>query len=388
MRIIDLFAGCGGMSLGFEMAGFQASLASEIDHWASDTYKKNHKKTPVIVEDIRKVKDLDSIKREYGLSHVDGVIGGPPCQGFSLSGNRDRKDPRNSLFMEFVRFVDYFQPKFFVMENVKGILSMKTANGEKVSDIIISEFNAVGYNVDFSILNSMNYGVPQSRERVFFIGLKKEIPYRKDKLFPVPQLRPNEYVSVEKAISDLPEIPFEKGKEFGEYKHSPANKYQKWIREDSKGICNHVAMRHTQRLISRFKVIKWGQSVKDVPHEHSALKRGNPAVKSGKVFSQNNMRVNPHKPAPTVAASFQSNFIHPYQDRNFTAREGARLQSFPDRYIFCGSRTTMSWEKNLSQYQQIGNAVPPLLAKAVALNISKYFKNLQGNKALKHTVAV
>jgi DNA (cytosine-5)-methyltransferase 1 len=134
-------------------------------------------------------------------------------------------------------------------------------------------------------------------------------------------------------------------------------------------------MRHTKRLIERFAVISAGQSVEDVPFEHAQRRRGAPLERSGKAFSQNNMRVFPNRPAPTVPASFQSNFIHPYLNRNFTAREGARLQSFPDRYIFKGRRTTMSWEENLSQYQQIGNAVPPLLARAVALSIRSYLRN-------------
>lgn len=171
----------------------------------------------------------------------------------------------------------------------------------------------------------------------------------------------------------MPAIESSQGVEVTEYQNPPQNSYQEWVRNGATQIFNHVAMRHTSRLIERFKIIKHGQSVKDVPHEHSALKRGDPSVKSGKVFSQNNMRVHPDKPSPTIAASFQSNFIHPLLHRNFTAREGARLQSFPDTYRFKGKRTTMSWEKNLSQYQQIGNAVPPLLAKAVGKNLMHYF---------------
>jgi DNA (cytosine-5)-methyltransferase 1 len=130
-------------------------------------------------------------------------------------------------------------------------------------------------------------------------------------------------------------------------------------------------MRHTERLVERFKQIKPGQSVADVPDEHAAVKRGDAKVKSGKIFSQNNMRVHGDQPCPTVPASFQSNFVHPTQDRNFTAREGARLQSFPDTYFFKGKRTLMSWEKHLSQYNQIGNAVPPLLARSIAETIIK-----------------
>lgn len=134
LNVIDLFAGCGGMSLGFEMAGFNVPVAVEKDEWASETYKKNHPTTKVITEDITQISNLSSILPQ-NITSIEGIIGGPPCQGFSLSGNRDRNDPRNSLFMEFVRFVKHFRPDFFVMENVKGILSMKTQTGEKVKDI-------------------------------------------------------------------------------------------------------------------------------------------------------------------------------------------------------------------------------------------------------------
>ena len=173
---------------------------------------------------------------------------------------------------------------------------------------------------------------------------------------------------------DLPQISSGEGAEVMEYTVAPQNEYQRWARENSNVVHNHVAMRHTSRLIDRFKNIGFGQSVADVDKSHQQRQRGDASRISGKVFSQNNMRPFPNRPSPTIPASFQSNFIHPYLDRNFTAREGARLQSFPDSYIFCGKRTTMSWEKNLSQYQQIGNAVPPLMAKAIAQNIIEYLE--------------
>ena len=172
---------------------------------------------------------------------------------------------------------------------------------------------------------------------------------------------------------DLPQIESGQGEETMEYAKSPSNDYQKWARKNSKKVYNHIAMRHTKRLIERFKQIGYGESVANVSEEHKQRQRGDASKVSGKTFSQNNMRPYPNKPSPTVPASFQSNFIHPFINRNFTAREGARLQSFPDTYIFHGKRTTMSWEKNLSQYQQIGNAVPPLLANAIAKSILKYF---------------
>lgn len=173
---------------------------------------------------------------------------------------------------------------------------------------------------------------------------------------------------------DLPQINSGEGTEEAKYTTPALTKYQEWARDSNTTIRNHIAMRHTARLIERFSHIKHGQSVADVAEEFQQRKRGEADKISGKVFSQNNMRPYPDKPSPTVAASFQSNFVHPYINRNFTAREGARLQSFPDSYVFYGKRTTMSWEKNLSQYQQIGNAVPPLLAKAVAKSIADYLK--------------
>lgn len=373
MKVIDLFAGCGGLSLGFEMAGFEISLAIEKDEWASETYRANHPDTKVITGDITEILDLDSLLDKKHLP-IDGIIGGPPCQGFSLSGNRDKNDPRNSLFMEFVRFVKFYKPKFFVMENVTGILSMKTKDNQNVKDLILDEYHNAGYNVKICKLNAAEYGVPQSRIRIVFIGIRNDLEFNEETLGPIPFLFGDDQVTVEQAIMDLPQIESGKGEEQMDYNTEAQTSYQQWARANSTAVHNHVAMRHTKRLIERFENIGFGQSVADVDECHKQRKRGDAQKISGKTFSQNNMRPFPNKPSPTVPASFQSNFVHPYINRNFTAREGARLQSFPDNYIFHGKRTTMSWEKNLSQYQQIGNAVPPLLSKAIAENIKKYFK--------------
>lgn len=374
LNVIDLFAGCGGLSLGFEMAGFNIPLAIEKDSWAAETYSYNHKATKVIVNDISQITTYDNLLPPD--VKISGIIGGPPCQGFSLSGNRDKNDPRNSLFMEFVRFVKHYKPAFFVMENVVGLLSMTTKNGELVKDVIIKEFSDADYNVELFTLNAAEFGVPQSRIRIFFIGLRKEIVYTKQNLEPRGFLYDNNQISIEDAIMDLPQIYSGEGSEISNYTQTPLTKYQKWARNKSDLLYNHVAMKHTQRLIERFSHIEYGQSVADVDIEFQQRQRGNADKISGKVYSQNNMRPYPNLPSPTIPASFQSNFIHPYLNRNYTAREGARLQSFPDTYVFKGKRTTMSWEKNLSQYQQIGNAVPPLLAKAVAENIMTNFKSI------------
>ena len=191
MKIIDLFSGCGGFSLGFQMENFKPCLAVEIDRWASETYSYNHPKIPVLTKDIRKIDP-----KKLNLNKIDGIIGGPPCQGFSLSGNRDTKDPRNSLFIDFVRFVKILQPKFFVMENVKGLLSMKTKKNLLVKDIILEEFNKIKYNVSLQVLTSANYGVPQVRERVFFIGVREDLPFDKNKLIPKIDFSKKQYLKL------------------------------------------------------------------------------------------------------------------------------------------------------------------------------------------------
>ncbi|MFV8472297.1 DNA cytosine methyltransferase [Mycoplasma sp. 1458C] len=368
--IIDLFAGCGGLSTGYEMEGFKTLIAVEKDLWASETFKYNHKEATVITTDITKLHDIHS----YYDSHISpvGVIGGPPCQGFSLSGKRDKNDPRNSLFMDFIRIVKQVMPPFFMMENVPGILSMKTKENIKVIDIILDEYKKAGYNSTYFILNAADYGVPQTRKRVIFIGIRNDIPYYPDELKPDVLFNEDNYISIDSAISDLEPINAGEGAEISKYKMPPKTNFQVWARENSTDVYNHVAMKHTQRIIDRFKIIPNGCSLADVPKEHMQRKRGNISEISGKVYAQNNMRPYGDKPSPTIAASFQGNFIHPHLNRNFTAREAARLQSFPDWYVFQGKRTTMSWEKNLSQYQQIGNAVPPLLAKAIAKKIKEY----------------
>lgn len=371
MKVVDLFAGCGGLSLGFEQAGFDVVLAIEKDEGAAETYKYNHPKATVILDDITKINNI----KQYlnSKDKIDGVIGGPSCQGFSLSGNRDPKDPRNSLFMDYLRIVRELNPKFFVMENVQGMLSMKTKTGENVIDVVLREMKSSGYNVEYSLLNAAEFGVPQVRKRLIFIGIRKDLPFVKEEIFPKGFLFGDEQITIEQAIMDLPQIEACQGEEEQEYQSEPINDFQKYCRKNSVKVYNHIAMKHTRRLVERFEQIQFGQSVGNVPAEFGQRKRGDATQLSGKSYNQNNYRPYPNKPSPTIPASFQSNFIHPYLNRNFTAREGARLQSFPDTYVFKGKRTNMSWDKNLSQYQQIGNAVPPLLAKAIAENILTYF---------------
>ena len=356
------------MSLGFKMAGFKSILASDIDENCQLTFAYNFPETPFIRKDITEIskEEVDAI---IGDKHPDVIIGGPPCQGFSLANknrNKIKDDPRNRLFYHFVKFIDWYSPKAFVMENVKGLLSMK--NGQVIKTIVDEFTNAgSGYVVKTRVLCSKDYGVPQSRERVIIIGIRKDLNIEPT----YPQPLETGLLSVDMAISDLPLIHSGEGEESMSYTSEPTNNFQRLMRNGAICVRNHVAMKHTKRLIERFAAIKQGQSLIDVWETHGAVKRGAPSEKSNVKFGQNNQRVYGDKPAPTIAASFQSNFIHPHLNRNFTAREGARLQSFPDTFIFAGMRTKMSWEKGLSQYQQIGNAVPVLLAKSIAENLKR-----------------
>lgn len=362
---IDLFSGCGGLTKGLSMAGIRSILGSDIDENAAKTFQRNFPDTPFLcksVTDITK-KEVDELLNEQ---IPDIIVGGPPCQGFSLANKRRNKvsdDPRNQLFYGFVKFINWYSPRAFVMENVKGLLSMK--NGA-VLETILEEFRHAGsfggYDVAYKVLLASDYGVPQNRERVIIIGTRHDLGLQPR--HPDP-LELDHKITVDEAISDLPQIQACQGSEVMEYPIEPQNDYQQLMRNNMQYVTNHIAMNHTRRLIARFEAIKPGQSLVDVWEDHGAVKRGAPNEKSNIKFSQNNQRLFGDQPAPTIAASFQSNFIHPHLNRNFTAREGARLQSFPDDFIFEGMRTKMSWEKGLSQYQQIGNAVPVLMAKAI-----------------------
>ncbi len=373
---IDLFSGCGGMSLGFQMAGIHSILASDIDENCEKTFRRNFIDTPFLCKDIIQIQKDEIDKLINGII-PDIIIGGPPCQGFSLANknrNKVAEDPRNKLFYHFVKFINWYSPKAFVMENVKGLLSMQ--NG-KVIETIVNEFSSAGsgYNVAVKILKASDFGVPQQRERVIIIGIRKDLNIFPS--FPAPHC--TEPISVNMAISDLPQISAGEGEDIMTYPMPPQNEYQIWMRQKSSVVRNHISMKHTKRIIERFHAIKCGQSLIDVWETHGSVKRGQPTEKSTIKFAQNNQRMFGDRPAPTIAASFQSNFIHPHLDRNLTAREGARLQSFPDDFVFEGMRTKMSWEHGLSQYQQIGNAVPVLLAYAIAKNLIAQLQNCKNN---------
>lgn len=390
MNVLDLFAGAGGFSLGFEQAGFNIYAAIERDEWASETLSKNHKNTVVYTIDIEKLSN-DFIYKNFVDKNIDVIIGGPPCQGFSIANKNsgDPKDPRNSLFREFIRIVAIVKPKVIVMENVPNLLKAKNHDSIKVIDIIMEEFQKNGYKGDYKILNSAHYGVPQVRNRLFIIATRDDI----DRIdFPEQQYLScgeernllNQHLPMAPtlwdAISDLPIIHAREGEEIMNYQGEPQTIFQSMMRDNSDFIYNHIAMKHSKRLVERFKNMPVGVRFEDIPAELRPRKRGSEG-EFGNFYGQNNRRMSPDKQCHTITASFYSNFIHPYLDRNFTPREGARIQSFPDSYRFYGKPTVVSSsllkkegrvkENHLGQYNQIGNAVPPLLARAIAEKIKK-----------------
>lgn len=388
LKAIDLFAGAGGFGLGLHLAGYEVEFSLEIDDWAVDTLRHNNYSMSVVKSDICKYKTLADIRSVYsGFPHI--IIGGPPCQGFSIAGpaNKDPKDIRNSLFKNFATWVELLEPEVFVMENVKGLLARKNANGEKVIEIIKKTFVNLGYNVEIWLLNAAEYGIPQIRERVFIVGNRlgiKEIgiPTKTHTLSnEKSKSHLSNAITLWEAISDCPPLEAGAGEEEQLYTTLPTSDYQYLMRGNQEMLFNHVSMQHSKRLVERFKHINWGESSADVPEEHRAHTRNGNGKISEKIYDQNNRRLYPHKPSHTIAASFYANFIHPFQHRNLTAREGARVQSFPDWYRFMGKKTVPSHnllqregrleEKHLCQYNQIGNAVPPLLAKAVAIHLKK-----------------
>jgi len=388
LRVLDTFAGAGGFSLGFEMAGFEVAGAIELDSWACDTYKFNNPNAIVLNRDISSISDEELISA-FGNEGIDVVLGGPPCQGFSICNkkNGDPKDPRNSLFQEFIRVGRLLRPKIMIMENVPNLVKAKTEQNELVIDIIRRELEELGFFVHHKIVEATHYGVPQIRKRLVVIATTFEI----NKPFPDQTHTAEKYEDLVShsllpcptlwdAISDLPELSAREGSEESNYTKEPLNDYQTLLRTGVKKLHNHKAMNHSKRVVERFKSMKSGDSVSDVPHHLKPLRRNTQEI-SDRVYDQNNRRMFPDRPCHTVPASFYANFVHPYQDRNFTAREGARIQSFPDYYVFKGKPTVVSQkllqreerfdDKHLGQYNQIGNAVPPLMAKAIAMNIKK-----------------
>lgn len=332
-NIIDLFCGCGGLSKGFEMAGFNTVLA--IDFWkdAVETFNNNHKNKVAICDDVSKISNdfLDDFTKK---NKITGIVGGPPCQGYSTVGKRDINDDRNYLYLQYCRIVEKVKPEFFVLENVKGLL---TLNNGKFKEDIVERFTKLGYIVDYKILNSADYGVPQNRNRVFFVGIKnKKFKFPKEKL---------KKVTTYEAISDLTSYE-------DKYTTSAQTSYQKNMRGNNKQLKNNEFTVHTEKTIDVISKIPDGGKITDLPKEFWEIRKYNKAFQ----------RMNSKLQSNTIDTGHR-NYFHYSENRIPTVIESARIQSFPDNFIFYGSRT--------SQYKQVGNAVPPLLANAIAIEIMK-----------------
>lgn len=407
LKVLDLFAGAGGFGLGFRLTGdkYKVICSVEIDKWAVDTLKANNvEKQKIIHRDIREFKTKKQILSACP-SKPDVIIGGPPCQGFSFAGPaKDPNDPRNSLFKNFARWVNVLQPKVFVMENVRGLLHRKNVNDKKVIDIIKASFQKIGYTINIWELNAANYGVPQNRKRIFIVGNKlgdditapsatHYLPEEKIKHNgQLKNLKPA--VNVISAISDLPKLLAGEGEEVSSFTINPMTNYQKACRDKENILYNHVTMSHTKRMVERYEQILNGLALDKIPINLQVRKRNGNGEISKTEYNSNYRHLKAEMISYTIPASFYSNFVHPNQPRNITSREAARLQSFPDYYEFKGKRTQISSkllrqlgkenENFLSQYNQIGNAVPPLLAKAVASRILDFLKETQlGKKTAK-----
>jgi len=379
MNVIDLFCGAGGMSTGFIEAGFNVIAAVDFDLNSIETIKRNHDVNFTAVRNLEWFKPR-TLAGQLNQEVVDIVVGGPPCQGFSTAsmnpearpnyGPKPKYDGRNSLYLRFFDFVDYFKPLFFVMENVPGIRSR--GNG-KFYRKAISRGEELGYKIHEWKLIAAQFGVPQFRKRIFLVGVKDDSELLKPEPTHHPYNSSNDekYISVGEAILDLPvlsandgtdDIPYDKEviqKFETESGFNP--KYAQWARKDSSSVRHHISRKHNKRDLGIFKMIKPGKS-----SAHLTTKQQELIPYSMESFTDKYRKQALHKPATTITAHLAKDglyYIHPTQPRSFTPREAARLQSFSDRYIFSGSRTSI--------YKQIGNAVPPLMAKAIADTILK-----------------
>ncbi|MBQ3507480.1 MAG: DNA cytosine methyltransferase [Clostridia bacterium] len=383
MKMIDLFSGAGGLSEGLSEAGFHSLFASEIVPVYAQTYRRNHPYTKVLTEDIRKI-DAESIRKELNSDRgeLDLIAGGPPCQGFSINAPiRSTLDERNHLFKEYLRFVDAFAPRAVLIENVPGLVSFE--NGETLH-AILNALAELGYGADVRILGAPYYGVPQMRWRTIILGVRgKTLPSNAypNPIYhapihanftstfdgqsiiqePSPEANAN-FVTVHQAIGDLPPlVSGEQGTPVKEYRCDPFSDYQIRARRGSIGVVNHEAPKLSQINLKRLEYIKPGGNWTDIPYD--LLPQGMQRARKSD-HTKRYGRVTPDGLASTILTKCDPHwgaFFHYEQNRSFTVREAARLQSFPDHFIFTGNQA--------EQFAQVGNAVPPLLAQAVGLSL-------------------
>lgn len=376
LTAIDLFAGAGGLSYGFEIVGFDIKLAVEKDAWAAETYAANHINKNILEADIHSLDD--NFFAEYS-GEIDVIMGGPPCQGFSIAASNRRKadDRRNELYREFLRVVKIVRPKIVLIENVKEIMGYKLPDETKIVDDIKNFLEECGYLYDCNVLNCRHYGIPQDRRRFFCLAVRKDISSEGFKLEDLMRKYARPERTFLEATSDLPVV---RPRQYPEdavqtYTAEAQNELQRSLRRDCTALYNHIPMQHTEKTVQKFIFLQ-SENGRQLPDELKPRVRGDADTVSNALYSQNYRIIDGQKVSPTITASFYSSFIHPTQPRNITVREAARVQTFPDSFVFKGKKTTLSkkllakkgilGELHLDQFNQVGNAVPPLMAEHLA----------------------
>ena len=358
-KFIDLFCGCGGLSLGFKQAGFTPLVGIDFKQAAIDTYKENFTESKGICIDISTMNE-EMIKSEIkDFEEVDVIIGGPPCQGFSNANKNyvEEDDPRNKLFFEFIKFVDIIKPKVVVIENVPQII---TKNNGYAKKRITEIFTKRGYHVTNAILDASEYGVPQKRMRNFFI-ITLNSEFNMDSI-----KKSNKKISVKEAIGELYDFEESEDKIFKLVK-KPRTEYQKYLRNDRDEVFNHDIHYPAEIQQKRISYVPQGGNWKDVPEELWVTERTKKTGRKNR-HSSAYKRLKEDDVSVTIDAGNQhSNYYHPIYNRIPTVREAARIQSFPDEFVFSGTMT--------EQYLQVGNAVPPILAKRIAEAIKEKLDN-------------
>lgn len=351
---IDLFAGVGGMSYGAISAGIDVQLVIEMDEKAADTYLLNHKpKVGLFNIDIKDFTKTNLVKSKNDQTIV---FGGPPCQGFSTSNQRTRNsgNENNWLFQEFIRIVRDYSPEWIVFENVKGILD--TEKGKFVQ-LILKSFNELGYKCESAVLNALHYGVPQHRERFFIVASRNVDNFS----FPSAELSPDKFISVEDALIDLPILNNGANKCKKKYKLGNTSDYSRSMSNGYKdAFCyNNLVTKNADYIIERYKHIPQGGNWECIPDNLMLNYKDKSRCHTG-IYH----RLDSKKPSVVIGNYRKNMLIHPKEDRGLSVREAARLQSFPDDFIFTGSIGF--------QQQQVGNAVPPILAQHLFKTIINY----------------
>jgi DNA (cytosine-5)-methyltransferase 1 len=354
---LDLFSGAGGLSRGFYDAGYDVVAGVDFDEAALKTFKENHGTAEAMRLDLFNHSNIDVIidfLKDKNIK-LDVLVGGPPCQGFSVAGPRDMNDKRNTLYTAMVKLADRVKPQAVVLENVPGMIQTNRGIGAKR---VVEDFARIGYHMVPKLLYAPDYGIPQIRKRVFFVGLRDA---EKEFVFPEAVVDKEHYITCEQAICDLPSLQTQEGEiiygdDIQSYVTEPQNEYQKKMRKNSENVQNHIGSIPIEKTRHMISLVPEGKNYKALPEEYQGIYKYHEAL----------TRYHSKKPSLTINTGHRSHFHYKW-NRIPTVRESARLQSFPDDFIFYGNKS--------EQYRQVGNAVPPMLGQVVAEALKAYLKD-------------